>query len=70
MADSTAAPVIGNQELALGLEIPLANAINNRLKVAPATGSHHANFKHGGKDRKISRVLVESGALLKMPTDT
>jgi hypothetical protein len=48
-----ATTVVGNQELALGFEVALTNAVNYRFKVTSTTGSHHAYFKHGAKNRKI-----------------
>jgi hypothetical protein len=53
MRNSPTTTVVGYQELALGFEVTLTNAVNDCFKVASAAGSHDADFKHGAKDRKI-----------------
>jgi hypothetical protein len=51
MVHCTAASIIRNQKLALGIEVTSTNTIYNRFKIASTAGSHDTYFKHGPKYR-------------------
>jgi hypothetical protein len=68
MVHGTAASIVRNQKLALGIEVTSTDMVYNRFKIASTTGSHDTYFKHRPnivflderRETKDERIFLQS----------